>query len=133
MSEREVRQAAALEAAGAIPGQTPGLRPGLTPREAREYVESLSGEELAVLAEAVERQLKDSGSGDEGGSTGWDYQRQTWGSGWIQRDPKVRRNRDGSVRVYGYWYFHWIENGKRRSKYIGGDDALAEWMERNPR
>ncbi len=110
-----------------------GAAPRLTPRKAREFVDALSPEELAVLAAEVNRRLKDASSGESGSTTGWDYQRQTWGSGWLQRDPKVRRNKDGSERVYGYWYFHWIEDGKRRSRYIGGNDALAEWKETNPR
>ncbi len=116
----------------------PSAATELTPQEAREYVEALSPEALAVLAREVERRLASGREGDgdsasESATAGWDYQRRPWGSGWIQRDPKIRTNRDGSVRVYGYWYFHWVEGGKRRSKYIGDDDALAAWKEHNPR
>ncbi len=111
------------------------MEPDLTPQQARAYVDALSPEALGVLAAEVNRRLATLAE-EEGGvsaAAGWDYQRQTWGAGWIQRDRKVRRNQDGTERVYGYWYFNWVEGGKRRSKYIGGDDALAAWKERNPR
>ncbi|MBA2781600.1 MAG: hypothetical protein H0T74_01560 [Rubrobacteraceae bacterium] len=63
---------------------------------------------------------------------GWDYRRRSWGRGHIQFDPKVRHRRDGSIKVHGYWYFHYIVGGKRKSTYIGKDARLASWMAKNP-
>lgn len=63
---------------------------------------------------------------------GWDYQRETWGRGHIQFDPKTKHLRDGSINVHGYWYFHYIVAGRRRSKYIGKDGKLVAWKEENP-
>ncbi len=59
------------------------------------------------------------------------YQRQPWGHGWLQKEPKRRKAKDGE-KVYSYWAFHWIEDGKRKSKHIGNDEQLEEWKKRNP-
>lgn len=62
---------------------------------------------------------------------GHDYQRQVWHFGWLQKDPKriKAKRKDGEVRekTYDYWYFHWVEDGKRKSRYIGKDEQLETW------
>lgn len=107
---------------------------------AREYVQQLTDSELIALAAAVERSIEqrqhlDSSSigGQPSPTEGWDYQREPWGYGHIQRDPKVRKMKDDSIKKYGYWYFHWIEGGSRKSTYIGNDEALANWKAKNPK
>ena len=62
---------------------------------------------------------------------GHDYQRQMWIFGWLEKDPKriKTKTKDGETRekTYDYWYFHWVEGGKHRSRYIGKDDRLEKW------
>jgi hypothetical protein len=112
----------------------------LTREAAREYVQRLSDTDLITLAAAVEsgieerRHLDSSTIGGQPSPTeGWDYQREPWAHGHIQKDPKVRKMKDGSVKLYGYWYFQWIEGGNRKSTYIGNDEALASWKAKNPK
>jgi hypothetical protein len=62
---------------------------------------------------------------------GHDYQRQKWFLGWLEKDPKriKTKTKDGEIRekTYDYWYFHWMEGGKHRSRYIGKDEQLENW------
>jgi len=62
---------------------------------------------------------------------GHDYQRQIWLFGWLEKDPKriKTKTKDGEIRekTYDYWYFHWMEGGKHRSRYIGKDEQLVKW------
>jgi hypothetical protein len=62
---------------------------------------------------------------------GHDYQRQMWFFGWIEKDPKRIKTKtiDGEIRekTYDYWYFHWVEGGKHRSRYIGKDEQMETW------
>jgi hypothetical protein len=62
---------------------------------------------------------------------GHDYQRQMWFFGWLEKDPKriKTKTKAGEIRekTYVYWYFHWVENGKHKSRYIGKDEQLEKW------
>jgi FtsZ-binding cell division protein ZapB len=62
---------------------------------------------------------------------GHDYQRQMWSFGWLEKDPKriKTKTKAGEIRekTYVYWYFHWVENGKHKSRYIGKDEQLEKW------
>jgi regulator of replication initiation timing len=62
---------------------------------------------------------------------GHDYQRQMWFFGWLEKDPKriKTKTKDGEIRekTYDYWYFHWMEGGKHRSRYIGNDEQVENW------
>jgi hypothetical protein len=44
-----------------------------------------------------------------------------------------RRNKaDGSIKTYGCWTFHWIEEGKHKIERIGSDKQLEEWKKHYP-
>jgi len=62
---------------------------------------------------------------------GHDYQRQMWFFGWLEKDPKriKTKTKGGEIRekTYDYWYFHWMEGGKHRSRFIGKDEQLENW------
>jgi hypothetical protein len=62
---------------------------------------------------------------------GHDYQRQMWFFGWLEKDPKriKTKTKGGEIRekTYDYWYFHWVEGGKHRSRYIGKDEQVEKW------
>lgn len=100
-------------------------------QQAREIIAGLSEQERATLRYELE-QMFGGRTDPESGEAGWDYQRQPYGRGWIQRERKVRPRKDGSKKVYVYWSFHWIEDGKRRSEHIGSDEKLEKWKEANP-
>lgn len=119
----------------------------LTPGEAEEYVAALNMHGLSTLATAVGQRLERERLGDGKGGIGpngigqpgdddplatWDYQREPHGNGHVQKDPKVRKMKDGSTKVYGYWYFQWIEDGRRKSEYIGSDENLSTWKRSHP-
>lgn len=99
---------------------------GLTDREKLMLRDEIGGE----LAEREKDKPKNGGSNEDSGA--WDYQRQPWGRGWIQRERKVRPRKDGSKKTYMYWAFHWIEEGCRKSEHIGSDEKLERWMQENP-
>jgi hypothetical protein len=75
--------------------------------------------ELVGLRKEIDRKLMD--------VVYWNYQRQPWGHGWLQSNPKRHKKADGSSKTYGCWSFHWIEEGKRKAQYIGSDERLKEW------
>jgi hypothetical protein len=62
----------------------------------------------------------------------WDYKRHPWGHGWLQSSPRRRKKADGSIKTYGCWSFHWIEEGKHKIEHIGSDERLKEWQEQPP-
>ncbi len=95
----------------------------------REAVE-LTDEEACEAFEALRDEMARRGLSALTG--GWNYRRETWGRGHIQFDPRAKRLKDGSINVHGYWYFHYIVDGRRKSKYIGKDFKLAGWKEENP-
>ena len=61
----------------------------------------------------------------------WNYRRQPWGRGWLQSSPRRRKKADGSIKTYGCWSFHWIEEGKHKVERIGSDERLKEWKEQH--
>jgi hypothetical protein len=83
-------------------------------------------QEVREKGEWLEKEMRRVRSGGK-----HNYQRQPWGHGWLQKDPKRRKVKEGE-KVYSYWAFHWVEDGKRKSKHIGSDEQLAEWKKRNP-
>lgn len=99
-------------------------------QQAREIIASLSEREKTLLREELEELIAEDTTTESSGA--WDYQRQPWGRGWIQRERKVRYRKDGSRKIYVYWSFHYIEDGRRKSEHIGSDEKLAQWKESNP-
>ena len=112
-------------------------------QQAREIIAGLTDREKLMLRDEIGDELADrerartdeEGSNDSSsaeGSGAWDYQRQPYGRGWIQRERKVRPRKDGSKKVYAYWSFHYIEDGRRKSEHIGSDEKLQQWKQDNP-
>lgn len=91
---------------------------------------TLTDEDLAALHMRVGQALDDRDLDAMAGH--WDYERHTWGRGWLQREPKPRRRKNGSIKIYAYWAFHWVENGDRKSRHVGPDSALNAWKNANP-
>ncbi len=101
-------------------------------RQVKELLYDMSVSELRKVKETA-RQLLGAAAALGEGSTEWNYQRQTWTNGWLQNEPRPHTLKNGQVKVYGYWVFRWIEDGKQKSKYIGSDEKLHDWKARNPR
>jgi hypothetical protein len=80
--------------------------------------------ELSKLRREIERRLVD--------VVYWSYKRHSWGRGWLQSSPRRRTKADGSIKTYGCWAFHWIEEGKHKVEHIGSDERLKEWKEQHP-
>jgi hypothetical protein len=80
--------------------------------------------ELVELRKGIARRLVD--------VVYWDYKRQPWGRGWLQSSPRRRKKADGSIKTYGCWTFHWIEEGKHKVERIGSDKQLEEWKKHYP-
>jgi hypothetical protein len=80
--------------------------------------------ELSGLRREIERRLVD--------VVYWDYKRHSWGHGYLKNSPRRRKRADSSIKTYGCWSFHWIEEGKRKVEYIGSDKRLKEWKEQHP-
>ena len=75
---------------------------------------------------AVSRELRKRGIADHQGRDGT-TQREYWGDGWLQKDPRRKTLADGSEKEYRYWVYHYIEDGQHKTEYIGSDKKLEEW------
>ena len=80
--------------------------------------------ELSELRREINRRLVD--------VVYWSYKRHPWGQGWLQSNPRRRKQADGSIKTSGCWSFYWIEEGKRKVEHIGSDERLKEWKEQHP-
>lgn len=107
-----------------------GSKEGL--QRAREIISFLTDQQKMALLEEISGELAEREKTDPEDSTSWDYQRQPWDRGWIQRERKVRSRNDGPQKVYAYWSFHYIEDGRRKSEHIGSDEKLEHWKQVNP-
>jgi hypothetical protein len=81
--------------------------------------------ELDVSVLGAAESAEDSASSANG--SGWNYRREPFAGGWLQYDPVSKKMADGSVKTYGYWRFHWIEGGNRKSEHIGNEAKKEEW------
>lgn len=80
---------------------------------------------------ALDHEIKKRGLNEQPG-TGSLSKRQPWGPGWIQKSPKTIKLKypkpgEEPFHVNRYWHYHWLENGKRKRKYIGTDEKLEKW------
>jgi hypothetical protein len=81
-----------------------------------ESVAGMDGRELAELQMALDRrraELKESGV----------VERRGYRNGVLQLETRAYRRKDGGLTKRGpYWYFHYREGGRQRTKYLGQTD-----------
>ena len=54
-------------------------------------------------------------------------ERRSYGQGVLQLETRAYRRKDGSVAERGpYWYFHYREQGRQRTLYVGKTDEPEE-------
>jgi hypothetical protein len=54
-------------------------------------------------------------------------ERRSYGQGVLQLETRAYRCKDGSVAERGpYWYFHYREQGRQRTLYVGKTDEPEE-------
>jgi hypothetical protein len=83
-------------------------------------IEQMSAEQLDQLQQAINRrrqQLAD-------GPLSTVLERRDYQNGVLQLEKRAyRRKKDGKLTERGpYWYFHFREGGKQRTKYLGKTD-----------
>src|SRR5919112_749375 len=82
-------------------------------------VERMNVEELDRLQEVIDRRRQQ--LGDRPVSTV--VERRNYGNGVLQLERRAYRRKDGGLTERGpYWYFHFREGGRQRTKYLGKID-----------
>jgi hypothetical protein len=88
------------------------------------HIEQSNVEELDQLQEAINRRRQH--IGDAPLSTV--VERRDYRNGVLQLERRAYRRKDGGLTQRGpYWYFHFREGGRQRTKYLGqADDPEAK-------
>jgi hypothetical protein len=82
-------------------------------------IERMNREQLARLQEALDRRRRQ--LGEEPVSTV--VERRDYRNGVLQLESRAYRRKDGGLTERGpYWYFHFRDAGKQRTKYLGKTD-----------
>src|SRR3712207_8762937 len=82
-------------------------------------IEHMSAEELDQLQAALNRRRQQIG----GGPLSTVVERRDYQNGVLQLERRAYRRKDGGVTERGpYWYFHFREGGRQRTKYLGKTD-----------
>jgi hypothetical protein len=82
-------------------------------------VERMNAEHLDQLQQAINRRRRQ--LGDEPLSTV--VERRDYRNGVLQLEKRAYRRKDGGLTERGpYWYFHFREGGRQRTKYLGQVD-----------
>jgi hypothetical protein len=95
-------------------------------------IERMDADELDRIQGAVDRRRQEIG----GGPVSTVVERRSYRNGILQLERRAyKRKKDGGLTERGpYWYFHYREGGKQRTKYIGKtedpDSKVNELMER---
>ena len=83
------------------------------------YIEQMNAEQLDQLQKAMNhrrQQLAD-------GPLSTVVERRDYRNGILQLENRAYRRKDGGLTQRGpYWYFHFREGGKQRTKYLGKTD-----------
>jgi hypothetical protein len=83
------------------------------------HIERMSAEELDHLQEAIDRRRRLLGDGP----LSTVVERRNYGNGILQLEKRAYRRKDGMLTERGpYWYFHFREEGRQRTKYLGKTD-----------
>jgi hypothetical protein len=82
-------------------------------------IEQMNPEELDKVQEAVDRRRRQIGNGPV--STVVEHR--AYRNGLLQLEMRAYRRKDGALTERGpYWYFHFREGGRQRTKYLGQTD-----------
>jgi hypothetical protein len=82
-------------------------------------IERMDADELDRLQEAIERRRQEIG----GGPVSTVVERRDYRNGILQLEKRAYRRKDGGLTERGpYWYFHFREGGRQRTKYLGQTD-----------
>jgi hypothetical protein len=82
-------------------------------------IEQMNTSELDRIQEAIDRRRRQIG----GGSVSTVVERRDYRNGVLQLERRAYRRKDGGLTERGpYWYFHFREGGRQRTKYLGQTD-----------
>ena len=82
-------------------------------------IEQMSAEDLDQLQAAINRRRQQIGDGP----LSTVVERRDYRNGILQLEKRAYRRKDGGLTQRGpYWYFHFREGGKQRTKYLGKTD-----------
>jgi len=82
-------------------------------------IERMSAEELDQLQQAINRRRQQLGDGP----LSTVVERRDYRNGVLQLEKRAYRRKDGQLTQRGpYWYFHFREGGRQRTKYLGQTD-----------
>jgi hypothetical protein len=80
------------------------------------HIEHMNAQELHQLQQAIDRRRQQ--IGDRPVSTV--VERRDYQNGVLQLEKRAYRRKDGGLTQQGpYWYFHFREGGRQRTKYLG--------------
>ena len=84
------------------------------------HIEQMNAEELDQLQKAINRRRQQLGDGP----LSTVVERRDYRNGVLQLEKRAYRRKDGGLTQRGpYWYFHFREGGKQRTKYLGKTDG----------
>jgi hypothetical protein len=85
------------------------------------YVEQMNAEQLDQLQQAMNHRRQQLADGPLSAVV----ERRDYRNGVLQLEKRAyRRKKDGGLTQRGpYWYFHFREGGKQRTKYLGKTDG----------
>jgi hypothetical protein len=82
-------------------------------------IERMDADELDRIQEAIDRRRQEIG----GGPVSTVVERRDYRNGILQLEKRAYRRKDGGLTERGpYWYFHFRERGRQRTKYLGQTD-----------
>jgi hypothetical protein len=83
------------------------------------HIEHMNAQELHQLQQAIDRRRQQ--LADRPLSTV--VERRDYQNGVLQLEKRAYRRKDGELTQQGpYWYFHFREGGRQRTKYLGQTD-----------
>jgi hypothetical protein len=79
-------------------------------------IDRMNREQLDRIQEAIDRRRRQLGEGP----VSTVVQRRDYRNGVLQLEKRAYRRKDGKLTERGpYWYFHFREGGRQRTKYLG--------------
>ena len=82
-------------------------------------IEQMSAEQLDQLQQAINRRRQQMADGP----LSTVVERRDYRNGVLQLEKRAYRRKDGQLTQRGpYWYFHFREGGRQRTKYLGQTD-----------
>ena len=86
-------------------------------------IERMDAGELDRIEEAIDRRRQEIG----GGPVSTVVERRDYRNGVLQLEKRAYRRKDSGLTERGpYWYFHFREGGRQRTKYLGQTDNPEE-------